>query len=89
MNYEGMRLRQSPCSAPLIVLAAAIVVAVTARVGLPESPVDTARRAGLRVFESRHLTLVTDRPPRTDDGVEDLPWLLAQAPSPSGGRSAA
>ncbi|MFM8434983.1 MAG: hypothetical protein ACKOBP_06505 [Planctomycetia bacterium] len=50
-----------------------------ARVGLAESPGDTARRAGLRVLDSRHLTLVTDRPPRADDGVEDLPRLFDEA----------
>lgn len=79
MNCEGMRLRQSPRSAPLIVFATAIVLALAARVGLTESPVDLARRAGLRVLEGRHLTLVTDRPPRTDDGVEDLPRLFDEA----------
>jgi len=63
----------------LIVFAAAIVLALAARVGLTESPVDLARRAGLRVLEGRHLTLVTDRPPRTDDGVEDLPPLFDEA----------
>lgn len=79
MNYEDMWLRQSPRSAPLIVFAAASVVALAARVGLPEFPVDLARRAGLRVLEGRHLTLVTDRPPRADDGVEDLPRLFDEA----------
>jgi hypothetical protein len=63
----------------LIVFATAIVLALAARVGLTESPVDLARRAGLRVLEGRHLTLVTDRPPRTDDGVEDLPRLFDEA----------
>jgi len=61
------------------VLLGALVVASTARVGLPESPVATARRAGLRVLESRHLTLMTDRPPRADDGFEDLPRLFDEA----------
>jgi len=79
VNCGGMRLRHSPRSAPLTVLAAAIGVAVAARVGMAESPVDTARRAGLRVLESRHLVLVTDRPPRVDDGVDDLPRLFDEA----------
>jgi hypothetical protein len=79
VNYEDMRLRHSPRSAPLIVFAAGIVAALAARVGLPESPVDLARRAGLRVLEGRHLTLLTDRPPRADDGVEDLPRLFDEA----------
>jgi len=45
---------------------AADLVAVEPLVGL-------ARRAGLRVVEGRHLTLVTDLPPRPDDGIDDLP----------------
>ena len=79
VNCEGMWPRQSPRSAPLTVLVTAVVVAVAARTGLPESPGDIARRAGLRVLESRHLVLVTDRPPRADDGVEDLPQLFDEA----------
>ena len=79
MNCEGMRLRTLPRPVSMIVLAAAITTAATARVGLSQSPVDTARRAGLRVLESRHLTLVTDRPPRADDGVERLPRLFDEA----------
>lgn len=55
------------------------MVAAAALVGLAGSPADDARRAGLRVLESRHLTLVTDRPPRADDGVEDLPSLFDEA----------
>ncbi len=38
-----------------------------------------AERAGLRVLESRRLVLVTDRPPRDADGVEDLPRLFDEA----------
>lgn len=38
-----------------------------------------ARRAGLRVLESRRLTLATDRAARTGDGVEDLPRLVDEA----------
>jgi len=38
-----------------------------------------ARRAGLRVLQSRHLTLITDRPERADDGVGDLPRLFDEA----------
>ena len=32
-----------------------------------------ARRAGLRVLAGQHVILVTDRPPRAGDGVDDLP----------------
>lgn len=63
----------------MIVFAAAIMAALVARGGVPESPTDTARRAGLRVLEGRHLALVTDRPPRVDDGVDDLPRLFDEA----------
>jgi hypothetical protein len=74
-----MRLRHSPRSTRLTMLTAAIVAAAAARAGLAESPVAAARRAGLRVLESRHLALVTDRPARAADGVEDLPRLFDEA----------
>lgn len=38
-----------------------------------------ARRSGLRVFESRHMVLATDRPHRDGDGVDALPGLVDQA----------
>jgi hypothetical protein len=38
-----------------------------------------ARRAGLRVIESRHLVLATDRPVRDGDGVDELPRFFDQA----------
>lgn len=41
--------------------------------------VAAARRAGLRVLESRHLALVTDRPDRAGDGVADLPRIFDEA----------
>ena len=41
--------------------------------------VAAARRAGLRVLEGRHLILITDRPVRADDGVEDLPQIFDAA----------
>ncbi len=39
----------------------------------------TARRAGLRLLESDHLVLATDRPERAGDGVADLPRLFDEA----------
>jgi len=39
----------------------------------------TARRAGLRVISSPRLVLVTDRPPREGDGMDDLPAVFDQA----------
>lgn len=41
--------------------------------------VATARRAGLRVLESERLVLVTDRPPREGDGVDQLPAVFDAA----------
>ena len=40
---------------------------------------ESARRAGLRVLEGDHLVLVTDRPARVGDGVEDLPRIFDDA----------
>lgn len=64
-----------------------VVLAVAAH-PLPQAPADLidvpaatamARRAGLRVLESDRLVLVTDRPPRAGDGVEDLPRIFDEA----------
>jgi hypothetical protein len=38
-----------------------------------------ARRAGLRVLESTHLVLATDRPDREGDGVGELPRVFDEA----------
>ncbi len=38
-----------------------------------------ARRAGLRILESKHLVLATDRPVREGDGVDALPAVFDQA----------
>jgi hypothetical protein len=38
-----------------------------------------ARRAGLRVLTGEHLTLVTDRPAREGDGVDELPQVFDEA----------
>lgn len=48
-------------------------------VAAAQPPAALAARSGLRVIESRHLTLVTDRPTRADDGVENLPHLFDEA----------
>lgn len=64
---------------------AAITFASTASADTPALPaseearVASARRAGLRVLQSRRLTLVTDRPLREGDGVADLPTVFDQA----------
>jgi hypothetical protein len=59
-------------------LTALALVSGMGRLGA-ETPADLARRAGLHVYESRHLTLVTDRPPQVDGGIETLPSVFDQA----------
>lgn len=39
----------------------------------------TARRAGLRIVTGKRLVLVTDRPARDGDGVDDLPRIFDAA----------
>lgn len=39
----------------------------------PDTLAARATRAGLRVLPGEHVTLITDRPARDDDGVADLP----------------
>jgi hypothetical protein len=39
----------------------------------------SARRAKLRVLEGDHVVLITDRPARAGDGVEDLPRIFDEA----------
>lgn len=60
------------------VFAAAVIIWPLLPLGaVADDPAATAsaraRRAGLRVLEGDHLTLITDRPARDGDGVEDLP----------------
>lgn len=69
-----------------IALQAALVwampTAATARAAdvVPVEPLEAkARRAGLRVLESDHLILATDRPARDGDGVADLPRVFDEA----------
>ena len=63
-------------------------MALALTLGLPVARADepsveqfraTARRAELRVLEGAHLTLATDRPARSGDGVDDLPAIFDQA----------
>ncbi|MGI9178202.1 MAG: hypothetical protein ACR2IT_10145 [Pirellulales bacterium] len=66
-----------------VLLAVAAWWQAVASGAIHELPIDTltamARRAGLRVIESDRLVLVTDRPPREGDGVEELPAVFDQA----------
>ena len=71
-----MRAVTRTFAAWLVMLAAA--PAVAADVSVPPLAA-SARRAGLRVIESQHLVLATDRPPRADDGVDDLPRIFDEA----------
>lgn len=41
--------------------------------------IERADRAGLRIHASRHLVLVTDRPPRDGDGLDMLPPIFDEA----------
>ncbi|MFM7244354.1 MAG: hypothetical protein ACKO40_09310, partial [Planctomycetaceae bacterium] len=65
----------------LVVLAVAAHPLPQASADLIDVPAATAmaQRAGLRVLESDRLVLVTDRPPRAGDGVEDLPRIFDEA----------
>lgn len=62
-------------------LAVAVFVACVCRqeAARAQAPATVAARAGLRVLEGRHLTLITDRPDRPGDGVADLPRLFDEA----------
>lgn len=74
------------------IFQAVIVVAAIALLTLGQPPAATAappptiqslahraERAGLRVLVGRHLMLVTDRPLRRGDGLDDLPSIFDEA----------
>lgn len=69
----------------LVLVIVCCAACPSGRAGDPADPpsvptlVATARRAGLRVLEGNHLTLVTDRPPRDGDGVANLPVIFDAA----------
>lgn len=65
---------------PVVLLAAVCVTSPAPAAEAPVTPLVTlARRADLRVLESRHLALATDRPPRDGDGVSELPRVFDEA----------
>jgi hypothetical protein len=65
---------------PAVICAVVIAAPVAAADAIAIDPlVAAARRAGLRVLESERLVLVTDRPPREGDGVEQLPAVFDAA----------
>lgn len=63
---------------PIVTVACATPI-MAAESPSPREFVARATRAGLRVIEGDHLTLATDRPPRSGDGVEDLPRVFDAA----------
>lgn len=80
--------RRSPTRWAVLLLVAGAVWhprATPAQAPRREATVDvatleaTARRAGLRVARGERLVLVTDRPRREGDGVEDLPRIFDEA----------
>lgn len=63
----------------VILLLQAAGLSAAADVVPAEPLAAAARRAGLRVLESKRLVLATDRPPRDGDGVAELPAVFDQA----------
>jgi hypothetical protein len=77
---KNMRPPRTPILAVCLTAALAIGPGVEAAEGLAVAPLAaTARRAGLRLLESDHLVLATDRPVRAGDGVDDLPRIFDEA----------
>ena len=81
------RLRPTAWWGPLLALAVATLPCHAAAADAPargtvvdiEQLEGTARRAGLRVVAGDRLVLVTDRPARDGDGIDDLPGIFAAA----------
>jgi len=82
-TLAAMRLRSLIVVALIAATAAGSTSAADPEVIAAEPSVGalvaSARRAGLRVLEGDHLALITDRPARAGDGVEDLPRLFDDA----------
>jgi hypothetical protein len=80
-----MRLRLSRRAfAPAFVVLVFVAMAGWGQADESESPsvaalAARAERAGLRVLGGEHLTLVTDRPAREGDGVDELPGVFDAA----------
>ena len=71
------------CRRLLIAILFSAIAAASAAAAAAETTLEaltaTARRSGLRLLQGDHLVLVTDRPPRDGDGVEDLPAVFDAA----------
>ena len=78
-RMNNMHSGRGAILAACLVAAAVAPAPVTAVADAIPQLVATARRAGLRVLESTHLVLATDRPPRDDDGLEELPRIFDEA----------
>jgi hypothetical protein len=76
----NMRASRTALLAGCLAAALAVGPGTEAAEGVAVAPLAaTARRAGLRVIESDHLVLATDRPVRAGDGVDDLPRIFDEA----------
>lgn len=75
VKTPAMRHRVFPASAVWLLTIAAVAMAAGGDDSAESIDALSARavRAGLRVIEGEHLTLITDRPDREGDGVADLP----------------
>jgi len=84
LHSLGMRFCLSvptPAAAVVLLLATAGGLARAAETDAPshDALAARARRAGLRVLGGEHLTLITDRPARARDGVDELPDVFDTA----------
>lgn len=79
VNCAGMRMLHTARDRGPALWATVIGLTLAAGGAVAESPVDLAQRAGLQVFEGRHLTLLTDRPRRATDSLDELPEVFDQA----------
>lgn len=84
-RWGALLLRVALLGALLVTVAPPDPGVVVADERAPGAMVDvarleaTARRAGLRVVSGERLVLVTDRPARAGDGVDDLPRIFDEA----------
>lgn len=79
VNCEGMQPSHTLCRLNAAFWVTGLALMLSGGGVAADSPADLARRAGLHVLEGRHLTLVTDRPLRAEDGLEELPQVFDQA----------
>ena len=79
VNCEGMQPSHTLRRLGAALWVTGLALMLTGGDVAADAPADLARRAGLHVFEGRHLTLVTDRPLRADDGLQELPQVFDQA----------